>query len=239
MCVKSNLYKVAFTFVLPPDHNSGPWCKMFLGSEENVVICRAHGCRIVGFIIHVLHPCVSPRKTSLACLPVCANCLVDVWTCHSCSYANPGWMTTWKDFLRVLGGAVRNSPERTMFFSSFWAELAELPTDVWLFPGISSACTSLDSHYLWCKVDQPSNNTEIGLNPNNQDAINRGRNSAKYRICRNFSASLSHASTLTQLLAIEALVSKFAKMQKMQKCKKCKMQNTCCQSSSKLAWPEK
>ena len=72
---------------------------------------------------------------------------------------------------------------------------------------------------FWCKVDQPSNNTEIGLNPNNQDAINRGRNSAKYRICRNFSASLSHASTLTQLLAIEALVSKFAKMQKMQNAK--------------------
>ena len=116
------------------------------------------GCRIVGFIIHVLHPCVSPRKTSLACLPVCANCLVDVWTCHSCSYVNPGWMTTWKDFLRVLGGAVRNSPERTMFFSSFWAELAELPTDVWLFPGISSACTSLDSHYLlvqsWSTLEQ-------------------------------------------------------------------------------------
>lgn len=44
---------------------------------------------------------------------------------------------------------------------------------------------------FWCKVDQPSNNTEIGLNPNNQDAINRWRNSAKYRICRNFSASLS------------------------------------------------
>ena len=75
---------------------------------------------------------------------------------------------------------------------------------------------------FWCKVDQPSNNTEIGLNPNNQDAINRGRNSAKYRICRNFSASLSlpHASALTQLQAIEAPVGKFAKMQK---CKK--MQN--------------
>ena len=43
MCVKSNLYKVAFTFVLPPDHNSGPWCKMLLSSEQNVVICKAHG----------------------------------------------------------------------------------------------------------------------------------------------------------------------------------------------------
>ena len=34
---------MAFTFVLPPDHNSGPWCKMLLSSEENVVICKAHG----------------------------------------------------------------------------------------------------------------------------------------------------------------------------------------------------
>lgn len=43
LCVLNlNLFKVAFTYVLPPDHNSGPWCKMLLSSEENVVICRAH-----------------------------------------------------------------------------------------------------------------------------------------------------------------------------------------------------
>ena len=63
-----------------------------------------------------------------------------------------------KTFFVFLGGAVRNSPERTMFFSSFWAELAELPTDVWLFPGISLACTSLDSHHLlvqsWSTLEQ-------------------------------------------------------------------------------------
>ena len=43
LCVLNlNLFKVAFTYVLPPDHNSGPWCKMLLSSEENVVICTAH-----------------------------------------------------------------------------------------------------------------------------------------------------------------------------------------------------
>ena len=43
LCVLNlNLYKVVFTFVLLPDQNSGPWCKMLLSSEEIVVICTAH-----------------------------------------------------------------------------------------------------------------------------------------------------------------------------------------------------
>ena len=158
MCVKSNLYKVAFTFVLPPDHNSGPWCKMLLSSEENVVICKAHGLQ--NSWIHYscfTSMCVAKKDQSRLSASLCKlsrRCL-DLSFMFLCqSRVNDNM----KNFLRVLRGAVRNSPERTMFFSSFWAELAELPTDVWLFPGISSACTSLDSHYLlvqsWSTLEQ-------------------------------------------------------------------------------------
>ena len=112
VCVKSNLYKVAFTFVLPPDHNSGPWCKMLLSSEENVVICAAHW--LENSWIHYscfTSMCVAKKDQSRLSASLCKlsrRCL-DLSFMFLCqSRVNDNM----KRFSSCFGGAVRNSPRK-------------------------------------------------------------------------------------------------------------------------------
>ena len=226
---------MVFTFILPPDHNSGPWCKMLLSSEENV------GTRIAHWLqnswIHYscfTSMCVAKKDQSGLSASLCklSRRYLDLSFMFLCqSRVNDNVIR----FSSCFGGAVRNFFRKNNVLLKLLGRIGWTANRCLAFPR-----NFVSLHISWQPLSSGAKliNTEIGLNPNNQDAINRGRNSAKYRICRNFSASLSlpHASALTQLQAIEAPVGKFAKMQK---CKKCKIQNTCCQSSSKLAWPEK
>ena len=63
-------------------------------------------------------------------------------------------------------------------------------------------------HLPRCKLNSPSDNTEIAINPNNQDAINQGGGEEEiWAKCQKYQIpplALSHASTITQLRTIEA-----------------------------------